>query len=217
MMASRIQAFGFYKPTVKNGMRIGLFGATGAVGRALLVHMLTSNVLAIGDEIVLISRGNESNHLRLLAIATDLSDGFDLRGVKLSICWDLESLAALDVFVMTAGATIGRQITQRPQLASANFQLFQDVAKALRNHCPDAFFLIISNPVELAVKVFCEYLNRRRVVVWARNKILYVLSGRSPRRWTSRDPPSARVLSGSMVAAWCRCGLRCFSSMGRPR
>jgi len=50
-------------------MKIALFGATGSVGSALLVHMLKGSSLTVGDEIVLVGRGSRlptfaSKHLR---------------------------------------------------------------------------------------------------------------------------------------------------------
>ncbi len=65
---------------------------------------------------------------------------------------------------MAAGATIGERITHRSQLACENLALFREIAECASRRCPDAFFLIISNPVELAVSVFCEFCDRQCVM-----------------------------------------------------
>lgn len=145
-------------------MRIAIYGATGSVGRTLLVHMLKGTDLLPGDEIILVGREDSSNFHKLLAMKTDLLDAFDAGLVTLSVCSTLHDLHDVDVFVMAAGATFSERRTRRSDLAEDNRPLFHDVAKDLSKHCPGAFCLIISNPVELAVGIFCRYFERQLVV-----------------------------------------------------
>ena len=143
--------------------RIAIFGATGAVGCALPIHMLKGNVLRPGDEIVLVGRETEASRAHLLAIRTDLMDAFDDGIIAVSICPTLQELET-DVFIMAAGATVSPERRNRRDLAEVNLDLFEDVARALAVRNPLAFVFLISNPVELAVSVFARHLDPRRVI-----------------------------------------------------
>ena len=145
-------------------MRIAIFGATGAVGSTLLIHLLKGSDLVAGDEIFLVGRGTSPSTSKLLAMRTDLMDAFDAGIVKISVCRSLDLLEAIDIFIMAAGATVSEGVTERSQLATENISLFRGVAKLISEQSPKAFVLLISNPVELAVQVFCQYLDRKRVV-----------------------------------------------------
>ena len=144
-------------------IRIALFGASGAVGSALLIHLLKASILKSGDEIILVSRGTPESHARLLAIRVDLLDAFADTAVELTVCDSVETLTA-DVFIMAAGVTISTPNSSRQDLADGNLPLFEELARRLARTLPQAFFLIISNPVELAVAAFCKHLDRTRVI-----------------------------------------------------
>ncbi len=145
-------------------MNIAIFGATGAVGSTLLIHLLKGTDLAPGDHLVLVGRGTTANTGKLLAMKADLLDAFDAGVVTISVCPSIEAMPAVDVFIMAAGATIDEDITLRSQLAARNLPLFHQVAEGLSRQCPEVFVLIISNPIELAVQVFCRYMDRQRVL-----------------------------------------------------
>jgi malate dehydrogenase len=99
-----------------------------------------------------------------MAIKADLMDAFDSGIVTIEVCVSVERLDTVDVIVMAAGATISRSIRKRSELAGKNIDLFQDVAFRLSWRCPGAFVVVISNPIELAVKVFCRHFARSRVL-----------------------------------------------------
>ncbi|MBE7157306.1 MAG: lactate dehydrogenase [Rhodospirillales bacterium] len=143
-------------------MRIAFIGATGAVGSALLIHLLKSSLLKPGDEIVLAGRGTPESHARLLAIRTDLLDAFDEAAVQITVCASLEKLCA-DICIVAAGITPASP-DNRQDLAVENLPFFEDLAQRLAAALPQAFFLVVSNPVELAVAAFCRHLDRHRVM-----------------------------------------------------
>jgi malate dehydrogenase len=144
-------------------MRIAIFGATGSVGSALLVHLMKGTCLHPGDEVILVGRGDPDNTARLLAIQTDLMDAFDAGIVGISVCAAMEDLTSVDVFVMAAGQTLSASITRREDLAEANLSLFKNTASSLARTSPNCIVLIVSNPVELAVNVFANRMDRTRV------------------------------------------------------
>ena len=145
-------------------MRIAIFGATGSVGSTLLVHMMKGSSLHPGDEIILVGRGTAANSAQLLAMQTDFLDAFDAGFVRLSFCPALEQLPTIDIFIMAAGQTISEQHPQRQDLADVNIALFRLVALSIAKTNPDCIAIIVSNPVELAVQVFSQQLERRQVI-----------------------------------------------------
>jgi malate dehydrogenase len=52
----------------------------------------------------------------------------------------------------------------RRALGSANLPLFEQIAEACTAHVPEALFIVVSNPVELAVQVLSNKLNRHHVI-----------------------------------------------------
>ncbi len=143
-------------------IRIALIGAAGAVGSSLLVHLLRSPLLKPGDEIVLAGRGTPESHARLLAIRTDLLDAFDETAVQIIVCASIEAICA-DICIVAAGITYA-DFNSRHELADGNLPIFEELARRLSALLPQTFFLIVSNPVELAVAVFCQHLDRHRVM-----------------------------------------------------
>ena len=145
-------------------MKIAVFGATGAVGSTLLVHMLKGSTLRAGDEIVLVGRGTRSSEAHLLAIQSDLMDAFDTGVLTITLCEVMNHLPPVDVFVMCAGETINKRYPTRQDLGPANSFVFQDTASVLSRRAPNCIVIIVSNPVELAVMIFARYLPRKQVV-----------------------------------------------------
>jgi malate dehydrogenase len=145
-------------------MRIAIFGATGAVGTTLLSHLLKGTDLVAGDELILVGRGTQESLSKLLAMRADLLDAFEAGIVEISVCESMCMLEPVDIFIMAAGATLNKEIKERRLLAEKNLPLFHEVARSLDSRCNEAFVLIITNPVELAVEVFCRYVDQRRVL-----------------------------------------------------
>jgi malate dehydrogenase len=66
---------------------------------------------------------------------------------------------------MAAGVTLAGSVTSRAELARTNLPIFHMYARALAEHGHGhEVVLVVSNPVELAVQVFSQYLDRHRVI-----------------------------------------------------
>lgn len=144
-------------------LRVAIVGAGGAVGSTLLMHMLKSSVLNPGDEIILLGRGTPESNGRLYATRMDLLDAFDEAAVRLTVCVSIEELSA-DVVVIAAGQTISKTRRTRGDLAQANRPLFEELAERFGRSGCSALFLIVSNPVELAVSIFAAELGPQKVI-----------------------------------------------------
>jgi malate dehydrogenase len=144
-------------------LRVAIVGAGGAVGSTLLMHLLKSSILHRGDEIILLGRGTSQSNGRLYATRMDLLDAFDETAIRLTVCESIENLSA-DVVVIAAGHTISQARPNRRDLAQANLPLFQRLAERFGRSTCSALFLIVSNPVELAVATFASYLSPEKVI-----------------------------------------------------
>lgn len=142
---------------------ISIIGASGAVGSTLAGQILRSGLLKFGDRLQLVGHGLPSSSARLLSNRIDLMDAFDDEGVDIEVAADLRDIDG-DIVVMCAGVTLQNGITDRRALGRGNLALFEDIAEACAVHVPDSLFIIVSNPVELAVKIFSEKLGRLRVL-----------------------------------------------------
>ena len=144
-------------------LSVAVYGATGAVGSAFLVHLLNSRLLKAGDQVVLVGRGTEDSRTGLMAVCVDLLDAFDEEEVDVQVVDDLGGAHA-DVFVMAAGRSASPGIRTRRDLADANSPIFHDAARRLHAASPAATVIVVTNPVELGVAIFSRYFDRKRVI-----------------------------------------------------
>jgi malate dehydrogenase len=143
--------------------RLAVIGATGAVGSTFIGQLLRSHLLEADDELILVGHGDPQGDSRLLASRIDLLDAFDEQRVKITFCPDPADLQA-DIVVMTAGVTISADLPTRRHLAAANIGLFQHLAQVCVARLPDAIFIVVSNPVELAVELFSQKTSPHHVI-----------------------------------------------------
>src|SRR6202453_1186672 len=142
---------------------ISIIGASGAVGSMLAVHVLRGGVLKSADRLQLVRHGALSSSAPLLSNRIDLLDAFDAEGVDVEVVANVEDVDG-DIVLICAGVSLPGMLIDRRDWGKANLVLFEQIAEACYRRVPDALFIIISNPVELAVKVFSEKLGRERVI-----------------------------------------------------
>jgi len=132
--------------------KIGLIGA-GNIGGELANLALTRH---LGD-VVLFDIPAKENFAKGKAL--DLEQAAVLSGAdgKVTGTSKWEDLAGADVLIVTAG--IPRKPGQsRDDLVATNLPIIRDVADNAKKHCPDAFVIVISNPLDAMV-----YEYKRRV------------------------------------------------------
>lgn len=125
--------------------KIGLIGA-GNIGGELANLLITKQ---LGD-VVLFDIPAKANFAKGKAL--DLAQSTALSGCDATITGtsDWADLAGADVLIITAG--IPRKPGQsRDDLVMTNLPIIRDVADNAKKHCPDAFAIIISNPLDAMV------------------------------------------------------------------
>ncbi|MEM1029045.1 MAG: malate dehydrogenase [Myxococcota bacterium] len=99
--------------------------------------------------------------------ALDLEQAGSVLGYDTSIVGssDWSDCAGSDVLIITAG--IPRKPGQdRKDLVATNLPIIRNVADNAKKHCPDAFVIVISNPLDAMVYEF------KRRTGWAKNKVV---------------------------------------------
>src|SRR5271170_1299761 len=140
---------------------ISIIGASGAVGSTLATHILRSGLLREGDRLQLVARGVDSSSVKLLSMRVDLLDAFDDQGVDIEVVANIEDVDG-EIVVMCAG--VSSTLTDRREWGMANRDPYEQIAETCAQRVPDAWFVIVSNPVELAVHIFSEKLGSKRVI-----------------------------------------------------
>lgn len=144
-------------------MRIAILGATGLVGRSLAVDLLRGRLLDPEDRLVLGGHDTRSTEMKLLAERIDLLDAFDDERVGIDVIGSFDEIEA-DFVLVAAGATVSAECPTRRDLARVNRPLFEQIGCRLAARLPEALYIVVSNPVELAVQILSEAAGRQRIV-----------------------------------------------------
>jgi malate dehydrogenase len=140
-----------------------ILGASGSVGTTLAAHLLRAGLLEPCDRLQLVGHGNPTSEAKLLASRIDLLDAFDDTRVEVEVVPQIADLDA-DIVLIASGVGISPQCTNRRDMGAMNLDLFYEIAEQCAAHAPDSLFIVVSNPVELAVQILCEKLDRKLVV-----------------------------------------------------
>lgn len=131
--------------------KIGLIGA-GNIGGELAALIARRQ---LGD-VVLFDIPSKTDFARGKAL--DLNQNSAILGYDANIVGtsDWADCAGCDVLIITAG--VPRKPGQsRDDLVGINLPIIKNVAMGAKEHCPDAFVIVISNPLDVMVWAFCEY------------------------------------------------------------
>jgi malate dehydrogenase len=139
--------------SVKRGFKVAVVGASGGIGQSLsLLLKLEEKVSELSLYDVVRTRG----------VAADISHCSSPAKVK-GYVGDGEMAAALDgcdVVVIPAGVPRKPGMT-RDDLFNTNASIVQSIAQVCAKSCPNACFLIISNPVNSTVPIFAKTLKKQ--------------------------------------------------------
>lgn len=141
---------------------IAILGASGMVGSSLAAQLLRSQLLEPGDRLQLAGHGSQETEAKLLSTRIDLLDAFDEGRVEVDVVPGVTDLDA-DIVIIAAGVGMSAGCTNRRDMGFANRKVFEEIAEQCALRVPDSLFIVVSNPVELAVHILCEKLDRRRV------------------------------------------------------
>lgn len=121
----------------------------GNVG-ATVAYTLTQN--SIASEIVLI----DINRAKAEGEAMDIIHGAPFSTPLNIYAGDYSDAAGSDIVIITSG--IGRKPGQsRLELASINTKLMGEIAPKIASYCPNAVYIIVSNPVDILTYAFIKY------------------------------------------------------------
>jgi malate dehydrogenase len=143
--------------------RIAILGASGSVGSTLAVHILRSRVLEPADKLLLVGHGVLKTERKLLSTRIDLMDAFDDDRVQIEMVPDVCDVEA-DIVIVAAGASLSTGCSTRRDLGETNRIIFEHIADQCASRTPEALFIVVSNPVELAVEILSCAANRKHVI-----------------------------------------------------
>jgi malate dehydrogenase len=146
---------------------VAIIGAGGVIGRQIAVGLIQNRIVPPTSRLQLVERPGGASALFLRGFAADLRDAFAERLPELDLTFSSEDLLG-DIIVVAAGATVPQDLDKLPDrnaLGQANRPLFEEYARALAKHGHgEELVLVVSNPVELGVSVFCRQVRRERVI-----------------------------------------------------
>ena len=93
----------------------------------------------------------------------DLMGAFDQDRVRTEVVPDVSDVEA-DIVVVAAGTTATSGTQTRRDFAATNRVIFEEIADQCVTRLSEALFIVVSNPVELAVKIFSLAGDRNRVI-----------------------------------------------------
>ena len=145
-------------------MDISVIGASGDVGTETVNQLLAGRVLTPSERLQLVGRVEGKSSSKLFGLQSDLSDAYAEVAPELEVVLTPEKIRG-DIVILAAGATVTAPNQTRNELARLNLPVFRRYAQAIAAHGHGReLVLVVSNPVELAVEVFSQYLGRHRVI-----------------------------------------------------
>jgi malate dehydrogenase len=142
---------------------LAIIGASGSVGSTLAAQILRSQMLEPGDRLQLVGHGSPTSEGKLLGTRIDLLDAFDDERVEIEVVPKIIDVDA-DIVIIASGATLSLKHTNRRDLGIVNRSIFEHIAEQCAARVPDALFIVVSNPVELAVHILSSRLDPKRVI-----------------------------------------------------
>ena len=148
-------------------MDISVIGAAGAIGREIVAQIVAGRVLRPAERLQLVGRGGSASANALFGLRSDLMDAYAETSPQLDIALSPEDVVG-DLIVMAAGVTPGANAhgtMSRDDVAHANRAVFEAYAQSVARYGQgQEVVLIVTNPVELGVAVFAEWIGTRRVI-----------------------------------------------------
>ena len=144
-------------------MDVAILGATGSCGRQVAAQLIARAILPMSSRVHLVGHENGAHRTELWGLRADLADAFSDHAPKIEVTTDVAGTKA-DLVVMMAGATLTKGATDRVALAETNRQIFAEAAEGVSRMSNPVTVLVQSNPLELAVSMFAQFIDRSRVI-----------------------------------------------------
>ena len=98
-------------------MDVSIIGASGDCGREIVTQLLVSRSISPSERLQLVGRVEGKSAQVLAGLCSDLKDAYAEMAPELDVALHPEEIVA-DVIVMTAGATVGGNLTSRAELGA---------------------------------------------------------------------------------------------------
>jgi malate dehydrogenase len=152
-------------------MDVTIVGAGGGCGREIVKQIIQQRLLEYREILQLVgSNPNSSHPHQLLGFRADLQDAYAEIIPEINVTDDPGRIIG-DVVVIAGGATFSTSTddigtASRDTLASGNIEFFERFAKSIGRTRPldPPVVIVVTNPVELGVKIFSQFLPRENVI-----------------------------------------------------
>jgi len=149
-------------------MNITVIGASGSIGSEVARQIVSTRLLENNERLQLVGRTEGISSKVLYGLSTDLQDAYAEICPEIEVILNKEDISG-DLIIMAAGMSApvdkAPQNISRDSLAKQNIPVFDDYASALARHGKGSEIVIcVSNPHELAVEIFAQHLDRKRVI-----------------------------------------------------
>tara|TARA_B100001057_G_scaffold307211_1_gene307316 strand:+ start:5308 stop:6369 length:1062 start_codon:yes stop_codon:yes gene_type:complete len=146
-------------------MKISIVGASGNCGRQLAIQLLDRELIPTEGLLQLVGHKGGKTQTSLWSLKNDLEDAFGEYVPNIDVLSDPEKLNG-DIVIILAGRTFGSNASgnsDRSSLAETNKEIFKEYAIALSKRNLKPIIIIQSNPVELGVSIFSQFINRKKI------------------------------------------------------
>jgi len=145
-------------------MDISIIGASGNIGREIALGVIRGKILGKSENLQLVGRKSPQSEKAMLGLSIDIADAYAETMPSIEIVTTPEEVRG-DVIIIVGGVSLSsNKSTNRDDLAKQNSEIFRSYAEQIAKNSKNAIVIIITNPVELGVHVFCEYLPRNQVL-----------------------------------------------------
>ena len=147
-------------------MNIAIIGASGDIGRVVILSLIQRRMLRPSDRLQLVGRSEGPSFRTLYGLKSDILDGLMESAPHMEVILSPSEVDA-EIVVMAAGVSFPKESEKRlsrESLQKTNVKICRLYASAIAKTGRSPLFLITTHPVEAGVKVFSRYFPRSRVI-----------------------------------------------------
>ena len=147
-------------------MNIAVIGASGDIGRVVILSLIQRRILGPSDRLQLVGRSEGPSFRTLYGLKSDILDGLMESAPHMEVILSPSEVDA-EIVVMAAGVSFPKESEKRlsrESLQKTNVKICRLYASAIAKTGRSPLFLITTHPVEAGVKVFSRYFPGNRVI-----------------------------------------------------
>ena len=130
----------------------------------IAISIIRERILERHETLQLVGSNSPRSEKALVGQCIDIADAYDEIMPKTEIVCSQKNVRG-DIVIMVGGVSMSKaKSTSRDDLAKQNSAIFHSYAEQIRKNNRYAIVIIVTNPVELGVHIFCKYLPRNQVI-----------------------------------------------------